>query len=779
VDEGILLTTAFQTPNPFRYFLSHRKLGVTSNDVFGDLLPDHKRALSIARIGGDQDDHAIDPLRRSPAPTHRRAAAIVWRGLATTDARGHVAFDVELPQFTGELRFMAVAVDGDRYGSTQQPLTVTQPLLVEATAPRVAAPGDWFDVPVKLFNSTSEPLVVRLTAANTGGTPVPRSTGDTLPHPNPVPVDKGAVRIHLEPEDATQLVPPNEPVTIWLSATATRMGRADIRIVAEADSAAGPLTSAADIAVPVRSAAPLHTVTKFVRVGAGEPMSIEPPVELHPETTRTTLTVSGRPLVEFSPVANDLIDYPYGCAEQTSSRILALLAAKELLAADSSNTAQPGAVAGLIDAGIARLWSMQTRSGGLGYWPGAATASPWTTAYAANALLEARRQGHVVDSRFTDELATFLRGMLNRSASSGDFDDPHAVFHEQVDDNTRARICRVLAGFGKPDEGWMARLAERIAFLDMAGRADLAAAWQLVGRKDRSLAALPDDTLGQSVELLASERISSQSYAEANLLAVLLDIDRDHVWIPTLVERLKRSRRNGRWQNTLENATAVAALVRYQADETEPAEFTGSLEIGAHELATFDYSRPSTVRVDRHSQPITLTSRGTGHVYVAATSSGLQREASAWAYDRRIRIRRAWLDRSGKPVDPLQVRVGDLIVVETTLVAPDGPVWKPIDNVAIVDALPGGFEVENPRLETSQKLGDDSSAANEDAADHVEFLDDRVVIFASATFKPRTFRYPVRAVSAGQFAHPPIQASSMYDSGVASVHGGGTIEVRR
>jgi uncharacterized protein YfaS (alpha-2-macroglobulin family) len=46
-------------------------------------------------------------------------------------------------------------------------------------------------------------------------------------------------------------------------------------------------------------------------------------------------------------------------------------------------------------------------------------------------------------------------------------------------------------------------------------------------------------------------------------------------------------------------------------------------------------------------------------------------------------------------------------------------------------------------------------------------------------FKPRTFRYPVRAVSAGKFALQPIQASSMYDSDVASIHGGGTIEVVR
>ena len=794
VDEGILLTTAYPTPHPFRHFLAHRKLGVISNDVFGDLLPDHKRALSIARIGGDRDDHDVDTLRRSPVPTKRRDAAVLWRGIASTDAAGHVAFDVTLPQFTGELRFMAVAGEGDRYGSTQQPLTVTQPLLVEAAAPRVAAPGDKFEVPVKLFNSTTDPIVVRLSVnlppsppgRGAGGegellTPDPKANPldhSALPHPNPLPKGEGAISCHLNPEHATQTVLPGKPITVWLTATAARIGLGEIRITAEADSQGSQLVATADISIPVRPATPLHSVTRFVQVAAGQPLEIEPPAELLPDSIRTTLTVSGRPTVQLSSVVNHLIDYPYGCAEQTSSRLFALLAAKEMLSGDITNTSQPVAVAGLIDAGVSRLWSMQTRAGGLGYWPAASGSSPWATAYAAGALLEARRQGHVVDSRFVDELATFLRGSLSSTVSSDDFESRHGFHHEEIDDHTRARICRVLAGFGKPDEGWMSRLTERVAFLDMAGRADLAAAWLLVGRKDRSLAVLPDDTLGQSVPLRSTGRLGSQTYAEANLLGVLLDLDRGHPWIPTLVRRLDESRRDGRWQNTLENAAAVAALTRFQSAGTEASDFTGSIQFGPRMLAEFKHDRVTTTRVDDHSQPMSLTSNGRGQVYISVTSAGLRRDAAAESHDRRVRVRRRWLDRSGQAVDPARLRVGDLVVVEVTLDAPEVQAWKALENIAIVDALPGGFEVENPRLETSQKTEEDSTNAAALAADHVEFLDDRVVLFASASREVRTFRYPLRAVSAGQFAQPPIQASSMYDAGVASVHGGGRIEVQ-
>jgi uncharacterized protein YfaS (alpha-2-macroglobulin family) len=67
----------------------------------------------------------------------------------------------------------------------------------------------------------------------------------------------------------------------------------------------------------------------------------------------------------------------------------------------------------------------------------------------------------------------------------------------------------------------------------------------------------------------------------------------------------------------------------------------------------------------------------------------------------------------------------------------------------------------------------------EDAADRVEFNDDRVVLFVSASKKPAVYRYALRVISAGSYQLPPIQASCMYDPSFACVSGGGKAEVRR
>lgn len=122
-------------------------------------------------------------------------------------------------------------------------------------------------------------------------------------------------------------------------------------------------------------------------------------------------------------------------------------------------------------------------------------------------------------------------------------------------------------------------------------------------------------------------------------------------------------------------------------------------------------------------------------------------------------------------MDANNLAVGDLVQVEIT-VRTTGPT---VHNIAIVDALAGGMEVENPRLATSAAQTGESEG---DLPDHVEFLDDRVVLFCSAGPEPRTFKYALRVITAGEFAQPPIQASCMYDESVACLGKAGRVTVR-
>ncbi|MCE5280460.1 MAG: MG2 domain-containing protein [Planctomycetaceae bacterium] len=752
VDEGILLTSAFVTPDPMERFFVHCKLDVISSDIFADLLPDHARPKTMARIGADASER--HRRRTEAVPVRVRKSAVVWRQAVPAGPDGVVTADLDLPDLSTEMRLMAVAVDGDLYGTAQTPLKVTSPLMVETSWPRFVSPGDTFSVPVKVFNTTDGALNVQAAVEISG--PV------TLTGATAAPAAAGAPRKWAIGQLA---LPPRSAKTIWLEGVAAQAGQVTARAMVQAESG---LAAHDEVLFTCRPPATLETVTRLTAVQAGKPqrVAIDNSAML-PGTARTVVSLSGRSSVQLRQAVDELIDYPYGCVEQTTSRLYAMLYAPALLAGDDSRAVNARA---MIDSGVARLWSMQTRDGGLAYWPGGGDSSPWGTAYAAAFLARARQAGVAIDKRFSDELVRYLQTRLRRA------------YTEDVSANDQALFCYVLAAFASPDLSSMNRLQERLDLLDLGGRADLAAAWLAVGRKDRARAALPDETITQTITATTGGRITSQTSAQANLLGVMLDLDAAHPWAPLLADRLSKARTQGCWSSTVENAACVAALARYQATVTDETAFSGTAEWTGGKTA-FAHSHTTSADVGA-AETIQLTSTGSGTIFVTMTTQGLAKKPPA-PYDRQLEVRRTWADSKGKAIDPAKVRVGDTVRVSVTC-RTLGDADFSLENVAVVDALPGGFEVENPVLKTSAAAvqeGDIAPPARAESptppADHVEFRDDRVLIFTGVAGKPRTFSYTLRAITAGTFTLPPVQASCMYDGGCASLHGGGAVEIAK
>ncbi len=175
-------------------------------------------------------------------------------------------------------------------------------------------------------------------------------------------------------------------------------------------------------------------------------------------------------------------------------------------------------------------------------------------------------------------------------------------------------------------------------------------------------------------------------------------------------------------------------------------------------------------KVEDFAEPLTISSNGKGRIYIALSSEGLARKGLIEPYNRRLTVTRRWLDRTGKPIEPNNIHVGDLVKVEIEIVANEK---RYVDNIAVVDALAGGMEIENPRFATSASSGRSSGGR----PNHIELLDDRVVLFCSVSTNKRIFRYALRATTAGIFDLPPIQASCMYDPSIASLGKTGTVTI--
>ena len=98
-----------------------------------------------------------------------------------------------------------------------------------------------------------------------------------------------------------------------------------------------------------------------------------------------------------------------------------------------------------------------------------------------------------------------------------------------------------------------------------------------------------------------------------------------------------------------------------------------------------------------------------------------------------------------------------------------------VKNVAIVDLLPGGFEVEMLNPGTPNPIAAAGSSLN---ADYVDVREDRVLVFTSADSAVHDFVYYINPTNRGQYVVPPIYAEAMYDRMAQASGLPGKIEVK-
>ena len=280
--------------------------------------------------------------------------------------------------------------------------------------------------------------------------------------------------------------------------------------------------------------------------------------------------------------------------------------------------------------------------------------------------------------------------------------------------NTRAFICHVLAVFGDPPHGWMGRLAEQSEALDVAGRAHLAAAFFAAGRKDRALALLPKTLPAEGGVTTSDGRLISPIREDAVLLSVLLEIDPKHPLVAPLAARLEKARTDGSLGQHPQQRQRLGGPGQVPGGRGRPeARLLGLRPVRGGRAAGL---RPHAERLAQSSTmragPIEITSSGTSTIYGSITFEGQAEKGAVQPYSNGLVINRRWVGADGNTVSPESLHVGDLVRVIVSIQSP-----RDVRNVAIVDALPAGMEVENPVLAT---------AMGEAVAEPVEVPDERI-----------------------------------------------------
>jgi uncharacterized protein YfaS (alpha-2-macroglobulin family) len=152
VDNGVLQVSDFKTPDPYNYFYQKKALQVDAYDLYPLLFPEVRAKLSST--GGDAE---LEMKKRvNPMPAKRIKIVSYWSGIVKANGNGEANFEFDIPQFSGEVRLMAVAYKDQNFGSSENAMKVADPIVISTALPRFLSPSDTVMVPVILTNTTSK-----------------------------------------------------------------------------------------------------------------------------------------------------------------------------------------------------------------------------------------------------------------------------------------------------------------------------------------------------------------------------------------------------------------------------------------------------------------------------------------------------------------------------------------------------------------------------------------------------------------------------------------------
>ena len=744
-DEGVLQIVGFKTPDPMAAFYAPFGLGVESATTWNRILRKHDPSGDEGEEGGDGGGDEAGRIRS------RFMATAFWAPALVTGADGRVEVKFKAPDNLTAFRVMAVGADrGARFGSGDKRFTVAKPLQAIPALPRFLAPGDHAQAAVAIHNNTDEKLDVTVTAKSKG-----------------VLVRGGSVR--------KTRVPAHGYRRVTFEVVAEHDGEASFVFKAEAQS----LKDAVLVRIPVRRA----SIPETLMVGEGSTQTLAnhamPPLgETLPGQGGLELTLDRTGMGRLDEGLAYLVGYPYGCLEQTTSKVVPMIALAELAKSAHLPGLDGGQARKFIDIGIAKILRHQHEDGGFGLWIGA-NPEPHYTATGLWGLSVAKAAGFQVDEAALERGAQYLRHSIAQAGIA------HGTEFLGVR-GTQAFAEYVLATLGHADAGMLARLYEDRATLPIYGRAFLLRALIAAGRNDLAKpladelsAVVPASGLIREIAGELSWYWSSDVRTTALVAWALAAAAPGDPRLSRLAETLLHSRVNGRWGNTQENVFGLLALAELANARASAGKVAVTVRLGDEVVAKKTVSAESVEHVfvplaKLGTRPLGISADG-GEIFYSARIR-VERAMSGEKFDHGIVVERAYLNPENQhPEDSFTL--GEQVLVRITVSSPIARA-----HVAVVDRLPAGFEPVLKRFtnaDESRPRATNHWTANWNTLwQNEELRDDRMQIFADTLGKgTSTHDYLVRAATTGTFVAPPTSAEAMYDPSVQGRSAARTVEI--
>jgi hypothetical protein len=641
-----------------------------------------------------------------------------------------------MPNYVGSVRTMVIAGKDGAYGHAENTTPVRKALMVLATLPRVLGPGEEVELPVSIFvmNDKIRNVKVEVSASDLFSLTAPSQNIDFLQT--------------------------GEQMAYFNLKVADRIGIGKIKVTASS----GNETAFQEIEIEVRNPNPVMTKSADFVIEQGQSLPV--PYEFFgmPGTNSGQVTFSGLPDFGLEKNLAYLVQYPYGCIEQTTSSAFPQLFLPSL--ADLSQDRRVK-VDRNIRAAINKISKMASADGAFTYWPGISAYSDWGTSYAGHFLLMAENKGYLLPAGLKDKWIAFQQkaaGAYRQSESTG----------YSYNDLCQAYRLYTLAVAQKPSLGAMNRMREA-GNLSPSSAWVLAAAYLYAGKPEVAEELISGREIGVTDKYeYAGWTYGSELRDMAFTLEVLTMLKKDTEafrLLQKIAEDLK-----GRYYSTQTTAFCLFAISRYVGEMTGGGlEFQYFINKGdqasvntAKAFYSYDLKEMAGMK-----GTITVNNKKTdAKLFATVTLSGQPLQGEEKELSSNLKINVMYEDDGGNPVDISALKQGTDFIAKVTL--EHSGMTFPYENLALSQVFPSGWEIVNTRVQ------DVSSGLKEDGFDYRDYRDDRVYTFFSLQpYQKKTFRIRLNAAYAGNYYLPAVSCEAMYENNIQAHTKGRWVRVVR
>ncbi len=716
-----------------------------------------------------------------------------WKGTIRTDKNGKASVTFELPDNLTVWRLTARGHDrSGRVGEERSEFQVTQDLIARIGKPRFAVEGDTMGI-IGIVNSNTERGLEEVTTSmkiNGKKAEPDKKMKISLPA-------FGSAREYY----TTTIPEEKRKLDLEYTAIADKSARDGLRL-----------------SVPVERRGVAYKLYGTGDMASNRKITIQPlkdstDFDFVPESV--TISINPSPVIQMLRATEFLMEYPYGCIEQTVNRFLPALAVYRLAERQGYGRLLPERsrkeLYARVSAGVSRLQQLQNDDGSWGWWYGD-RGNAFVTGYVMSGFTLARRYDYAIDKNTLEKGVSAIERMLK---------------YRQVSHDAMAYLVYVYALYGKWDDKAYQYCLDKLnmnsyqlAYL-VRGLSKIDGIKDIKNERKTELREDMNRLLGKLKEKQQLDgrgiywpSAGSQQWGwpggrteiTAHVLAALVDAGDKTPLVSRMVRSLTRRGKGNAWNSTKETATVIFALsdyidsigatprtkgdVNFTLDGKRVADFSYDLDTdmdmkdltrtvaleGGRTVPAFTVEAAGDAGKDLSYEVIvngTLKFRDAGVMSlfksekrsIGALSNGIQIDRS-FAYVTRVKdIHHNEYLVPQDIADRKELKIGDELLVKVRFVASDH-----FEYLVLEDYLPAGFEVVNKNAYDGYQ-----------PYVKAERWDNRMVFFFNGLQKGRYYEiaYIIRAELPGTFSVKPSRMECMYEPTIQGWAPPGSIDIEK